>query len=191
MPWRRRAVARPEPGSASPDTRGGVMRLLVLAMSAPALLACAPATLGMGDMAAGDGGPGGPTSPAARTQPSPPPPPPLVSCGDGAVMAGGSTMNGPYAATAMRVTATACTGASNVAFSLAGNNDTTWDVSFNLKAEFLDGGGVRLPLGTATTTASVYYRPSTATVTITAADDAYWQPDAGATPHVTGTFEVH
>jgi hypothetical protein len=180
----------------------GRPELLALAISSLGVVACAPATLGTDD-AATPASPDAATSGDVMTRPSPPPPPPppAVSCGDGTVMTSGSTVNGPFMATAINISGSACASSSSVGFFIAGNQAPIAQISFYLPAEFLAGGGVRLPLGTQAVGAGISYRPGKAVVAITAADDAFWGPDGGTVywqdgggaggPRVTGSFEVY
>jgi hypothetical protein len=147
-------------------------------------IACQPATLGD----KGTGGAGGAPGPP---RPEPPPELPLKSCGDGKIDAAGSTAAGPFVATAINVRANACGSASAVLFEIAGNNAPTSALVFSLPAEYLEGYGVRLPLGEQLGWGTISGQRAMVTVTITAFDDAFLPVDGGAGPRVEGSFEEY
>lgn len=138
--------------------------------------ACAPGTLGSND-------PG--------PDPTPPPPQPLTSCGDGKIDATGFTDTGPFVATAISVRGTACDGSTEVVVEIAGNNAAAWDLRFDLEAKFLEGGGLRVPLGQQVASTTLQGGRAQVTVDITASDDAYWRPDSGAVARLEGSFEEY
>jgi len=117
---------------------------------------------------------------------------PVKSCGDGKIDAAGSTAAGPFVATAINVRGMAC-GENDawVLFEIAGNNAPTSALVFNLPAEYLQGYGVRLPLGEQLGWGTISGQRAMVTVTITAFDDAFSTPDGGAGPRVEGSFEEY
>jgi hypothetical protein len=160
--------------------RPGILLLALLAGAG-----CAPGTLGSSSSDAGTIGPH-PIHPSL-----PPPPQPLTSCGDGKTNATGSTDDGLYIATAIRVSGRVCSGDARVTVDVAGNLAPTWDFSFQLQADRLDGNGLHVPLGQQVVSTTYRGQRARVTVDITASDDAYLGPDGGAGARLVGSFEEY
>ena len=142
-------------------------------------LGCEPGTLGSGDSAATSG----------DDMISPPPPRRVTSCGDGRIAAAGSVAEGLFVATAINLRGVVCPTQTGAWFYIAGNGATSSAIGFSLPADYLDGGGLRLPLGDRSVTAGISGRQGTATVAITTSEDAFMSPAVSAA-RIEGSFEV-
>ena len=120
---------------------------------------------------------------------SPPPPQRTTSCGDGRIAAAGSVAEGLFVATAINIRGVVCPTQTSAWFSVAGNDAASAAISFALPADYLDGAGLRLPLGERSVTAGISGRPGTATVAITTTEDAFMSPGVSAA-RIEGSFEV-
>ena len=152
---------------------------LTLAISLSGGLACEPGTLGSGE----------PAAPSRHDMISPPPPRRVTSCGDGRIAATGSVDEGLFVATAINLLGVVCPTQTMAWFYVAGNGAVSSAISFALPADYLDGGGLRLPLGERSVSAGISGRPGTATVAITTTEDVFMAPDVSGA-HIEGSFEV-